>query len=58
MPTLEELIKHTKNHQMTDKEKEEQRISFAFGNLAIENPLITREMIEHAALELKNENRG
>jgi hypothetical protein len=37
---------------MTDEEKEAQRRSFAYGNLAIENPDITREDIDRAAERL------
>jgi hypothetical protein len=28
-------------------EQIEQRISFAYGNVAMENPLVTREIVEH-----------
>ena len=40
---------------MTPQEKEEQRRSFAFGNTAIENDRITREMIESEADQLAAE---
>lgn len=39
---------------LTEEEKEEQRRSFAFGNTSIENPRITREMIDRAADEITN----
>ena len=37
---------------MTDEEREEQRRSFAFGNVSLSNPRITREDIDRAADEL------
>lgn len=43
---LDDLIGRAINHIMTSEEKRVQAISFAYGNTAIENPTITREMIE------------
>lgn len=58
MLNLEELIEKAKDYQMTPEEQEEERISFAYGNLAIENPKITKEIVRVlAAQELKNKNR-
>lgn len=37
---------------MTDAEKEAQRRSFAYGNVAIENPNVTREMVDEEAEKL------
>jgi hypothetical protein len=37
---------------MDAKEKEAQRRSFAYGNTAFENPMITREMIDREAEKL------
>ncbi len=34
------------DRRMTDAERREQRISFAYGNTVIENPNITRELVE------------
>ena len=54
-PELDELIKKSiaAFNAMTPTEKEEyrrqQRISWVYGNLVIDNPKITREMIEEAA---------
>lgn len=31
---------------MTPEQEREQRISFAFGNVALHNPAVTREMVE------------
>jgi hypothetical protein len=46
---LTELIEKARTYQMTSKERETQRRSFAFGNVKIEDPLVTREMINEAA---------
>lgn len=46
-PELEELLKKARElGPMTPAELREQRISFAYGNAAIENSRITREMVE------------
>jgi hypothetical protein len=43
---LDRLIELAKNRgPVTAQELGEQRISFAYGNLAIDNPRITREMV-------------
>jgi hypothetical protein len=55
---LQELIEKARKIVPTPQEREEQRRSFAYGNTKIENPLITREMIDRAAEALgtlKNE---
>jgi hypothetical protein len=49
---LEHLLEAAKNVVLTPEEKEQQRRSFAYGNVAIENPRITREMLDRAAEEL------
>ena len=50
--SLQQLLEEARNHIMTPAEKEEQRRSFAYGNTKIENPRITREMVDKAADEL------
>jgi hypothetical protein len=50
---LENLIAAAKLHNQTSAEKEEQRRSFAYGNTKIENPRITRELIDREADSLK-----
>ena len=45
-PELAELIERARLHKSTDAEMRAAAISFAFGNCAIENPLVTREMVE------------
>jgi hypothetical protein len=42
------LLDAAKNHVMTPEEYEQQRRSFAYGNLAIEDPTVTRERIDEA----------
>jgi hypothetical protein len=46
---LHNLLESAKNFVLTPEEKEQQRRSFAYGNVAIENPRITREMVDRAA---------
>lgn len=47
MTRLDDLIEQSRRlPPMTDAQREEQRRSFAYGNTAIENPRITREMID------------
>lgn len=47
-PELQKLIEATRHIEMTPEHLAEQRRSFAFGNCNIENPRVTREMIEEA----------
>ena len=61
MPTrLQELLDKARQSIPTSEEKEEQHRSFAYGNTKIENPRITREMVDKAADDLgapKHERR-
>jgi hypothetical protein len=50
---LEKLLIAARTHVMTEEEYREQRISFAYGNLAIDNPEITKEMVREAADHLR-----
>lgn len=52
---LKPLLEAAERTSMTPQEKEEQRRSFAFGNTAIENERITREMVEAEADQLPAE---
>jgi hypothetical protein len=54
--SLNELIARARKYIMSDKERQEQRISFAYGNGVLSNPNITREGIRRAAEELECEN--
>lgn len=47
------LIDKARAAKMSLEDQEEQRRSFAYGNTKIENDLITREMVNQAAEELK-----
>ena len=47
--TLARLVEMARAHRMTDEERERQRRSFVFGNVSIENPLVTREMVDEVA---------
>lgn len=58
--TIEQLMAAARAAQPTPAEREEMRRSFAYGNTAIENEHITREMIDREAEKLdreKNEPR-
>jgi hypothetical protein len=50
---LRELLEEAKKTKPTDEEREQQRRSFAYGNTNIENPRITREMVDEEAERLK-----
>jgi hypothetical protein len=52
LKTLLEAAKHAKP---TPEQREVQRRSFAFGNTAFENSLITREMVDRQAEQLARE---
>jgi len=46
---LNDLLAATRDHATTPAEREEQRRSFAFGNVAIDEPSVTRDDIDRAA---------
>ena len=48
--SIEQLVKEARNVTMTEPEKVEQRISFAYGTTKIENDNITRDMVKNAAM--------
>ena len=47
---LMRMIALARGYRMTEEEFARQRESFAFGNCALHNPNITREMLHAAAL--------
>jgi hypothetical protein len=49
---LEDLLEAARDFVLTPEEREQQRRSFAYGNTVIENPQVTREMVDRAAEEL------
>ena len=56
MPTnLELLIEMARKHEMTDKERDAQVRSFAYGNAHFENAAITREDVDRAVDTLNSE---
>ena len=46
---IEKLLEKARQAVMSDAEKEAQRRSFAYGNSKIENPDITREIVDAEA---------
>jgi hypothetical protein len=52
---LEALLEAARKAQPTPEQRELQRRSFAFGNTAFENDLITRDMVDRQAEELARE---
>ena len=49
---LKPLVDAARRVEMTSEDRESQRISFAYGNTAIENERITRDMIRSEAQRL------
>jgi hypothetical protein len=47
------LIERARGIVMSEADREEQRRSFAFGNTALENPRITRDLIDREAETLR-----
>ena len=52
--SLSRLIEMAKAVRVTEEQREEQRRSFVYGNTAVENERITREMVDRQAEELRN----
>jgi hypothetical protein len=55
---LKDLLEAARKANPTPEEWERQRRSFAYGNTALDNSLITREMIDRQAEELAREADG
>jgi hypothetical protein len=53
---LKALLEAAKKARPSSEQREEQRRSFAYGNTAFENPLITREMVDRQAELLAQES--
>lgn len=49
------LLEAAKRYTPSEQEREEQRRSFAYGNTAFENALITRQMVDEEAEKLAAE---
>jgi hypothetical protein len=54
---LEKLLAAAKLATPSPQQQEEQRRSFAYGNTAFENKLITREMVDQQAEAIERERR-
>lgn len=52
---LDALLKAARHHEMTPEERREQRISFAFGNAAIDDSLVTKEHVREADRRMRGE---
>lgn len=50
---LEYLLDAAREREMTEEERELQRLSFAYGNTHFENALITKDTVSRAAEELR-----
>ncbi len=50
--SISKLVEIAKTVRMSEKQKDEQRNSFVYGNTKIENDAITREMVEKIAQEV------
>lgn len=50
---LRSLLDRARRVRMTDADREAQRRSFAFGNVKIGNPRVTRELIDRAAVAME-----
>jgi hypothetical protein len=60
LKALKQLLEAAKEAKPSPGQREEQRRSFAYGNTAFENELITREMIDRQAeiiAQERNEQR-
>ncbi len=55
--SLDELLEWARTIEMTPAEREEQRRSFAYGNVALDNPRVTRELVDAVADEMAEEKR-
>ncbi len=56
--SLDRLIEAARKIEMSDADREEQRRSFAFGNANIENPRVTRELVDQVADRMAHEQRA
>lgn len=52
-PELQRLLDDVRKREVTEEELHEQRISFAYGNLALHNPNITKEDVRRAVNQIR-----
>lgn len=57
-PRLKRLLAAAKKRVVTEEELREQRISFAYGNLALHDPRVTKDDIRRAAERIKLRDEG
>jgi hypothetical protein len=56
---LQKLLDLVRDYEMTPEEREAQRRDFAYGNVRLSNPEVTREMVDKVADEMNRQpNRG
>lgn len=48
-PELEKLLESSRSHVITPQEQWAQRVSWAYGNVSLHNPDVTREEVEEQA---------
>jgi hypothetical protein len=53
-PELDALLEAALSHEMTPEELREQRVSFAYGNLAIDDPAVTKEDVREADRRMRH----
>ena len=56
-PELKKVLETSRGKQVTEEELQEQRISFAYGNVALENPAVTRESVRQVSAQMRVEGR-
>jgi hypothetical protein len=55
---LEALLKAARHFEAPPEHREEQRRTFAYGNAAFENKLITRAMVDREAEKLEHDRKA
>lgn len=55
---LKDLLNQARNTQMSKRDRETQRQSFAYGNSHFENEAITRETVKRESEKLKTTDGG
>jgi len=50
---IEKLLEESRRVEMTESQRDEQRVSFAYGTANIENADVTRSMVEEAARKIR-----
>lgn len=53
---IEALRRYVAEHPLSEEEKREQRINFAYGNVSLHNPEVTLELVQRVADEMEKKN--